>query len=216
VLDPNDPNDPEDGPAFTLTIDGEPRQAGVMLDAQWRWVHTAEFGSCDGSQNASANERCIVQGLSSDDYAGNYGISAVDDSVTLKCAFFPTPRLVVRSFQQPPFLLAACRITTTPRLSPCVRVACAALAFARFATMSPYGSAPCYGSRAFITDRAAGGYLPFELLGKELTFTVDLSEVPAGMNAAVYVSWWIDETSLDGGLRSCCRSCSCSSCCDCS
>ena len=92
--------------------------------------------------NTSHNEKCILQGLSAEDYSTNYGITVNGErSVEL-----------------------------------------------RFAALGPYASAPSYGSRMFVTNLTGNGsYMNFELLGKELEFTVDLSSVPAGMNAAVYL-----------------------------
>ena len=49
-------------------------------------VHTPEYGTCDESQNATTNEQCVVQGLSADDYAANYGITAEGDAVTINFA----------------------------------------------------------------------------------------------------------------------------------
>jgi len=57
----------------------------------------------------------------------------------------------------------------------------------RYASLGKYASEPNYGSRVFVTDPAAGRYGMFNLLGKEIAFTIDISNVPAGMNAAVYL-----------------------------
>ena len=52
------------------------------------------------------------------------------------------------------------------------------------------GSSPAYGQRVFLTDMSTtdgNGYQMFDVLGHELKFTIDLSNVPAGTNAAVYL-----------------------------
>ena len=137
----DDPNDPSNGLNFTMSVDGVMKTVGLMLDAQWRWVHTEDFQTCNDDLEASFNEGCIVQGLSADDYKNNYGIFVEENDVHIQ-----------------------------------------------FATLPPFeGSQPGYGSRMFVTDPEEGGYMNFDLLGKELSFTIDLSNVPGGMNAAIYL-----------------------------
>eukprot|EP00442_Polarella_glacialis_P058969 CAMPEP_0115151884 /NCGR_PEP_ID=MMETSP0227-20121206/65852_1 /TAXON_ID=89957 /ORGANISM="Polarella glacialis, Strain CCMP 1383" /LENGTH=581 /DNA_ID=CAMNT_0002562429 /DNA_START=55 /DNA_END=1800 /DNA_ORIENTATION=- len=55
----------------------------------------------------------------------------------------------------------------------------------RYAAKGQYNTKPNYGQRVYITDTT--GYHLFKPMGGELAFTVDLSQVPAGMNAAVYL-----------------------------
>jgi len=60
----------------------------------------------------------------------------------------------------------------------------------RFAAIDSYAWQPNYGSRVYLTDmdtRGGAGYVLFKPMGGEISFTVDLSRVPAGMNAAVYL-----------------------------
>lgn len=147
---------------FTIDIDGVTSKTGVMLDAQWRWVHTPDYETCgDSAGDAAFNEACLIQGLDSDTYKSSYGISVDPEAnaVTLKYAS-------VGNFS---------------------------------------GAQPTYGNRMFLTDlssntdeggggggggagdNGSGGYRSFDLLGKEISFTADLSQVPPGMNAAVYL-----------------------------
>lgn len=58
-----------------------------------------------------------------------------------------------------------------------------------YAALGQYASTPNYGSRVFVTDMdaAGGGYYLFKLINRELSFTINLRNVPAGMNAAVYL-----------------------------
>mmetsp|Transcript_20152 Transcript_20152/g.65105 ORF Transcript_20152/g.65105 Transcript_20152/m.65105 type:complete len:497 (-) Transcript_20152:158-1648(-) len=58
-----------------------------------------------------------------------------------------------------------------------------------YAALGQYASTPNYGSRVFVTDMSAegGGYYLFKLINRELSFTINLRNVPAGMNAAVYL-----------------------------
>lgn len=55
----------------------------------------------------------------------------------------------------------------------------------RYAARGKYNTAPNYGQRVYLTD--GNGYTMFQPMGGELSFTVDLSNVPVGMNAAVYL-----------------------------
>ncbi|CAE7357939.1 cbhB [Symbiodinium natans] len=55
----------------------------------------------------------------------------------------------------------------------------------RFATKDANAPSPNYGSRIYLTD--GKGYTLFAPMGGDIAFDVDVSQVPAGMNAAVYL-----------------------------
>mmetsp|Transcript_20253 Transcript_20253/g.47978 ORF Transcript_20253/g.47978 Transcript_20253/m.47978 type:complete len:572 (+) Transcript_20253:38-1753(+) len=55
----------------------------------------------------------------------------------------------------------------------------------RYATKDPDAPTPNYGSRVYLTD--GEGYTQFAPLSGEISFDIDISKVPAGMNAAVYL-----------------------------
>eukprot|EP00931_Biecheleriopsis_adriatica_P005067 TRINITY_DN10662_c0_g1_i1.p1 TRINITY_DN10662_c0_g1~~TRINITY_DN10662_c0_g1_i1.p1 ORF type:complete len:528 (-),score=116.41 TRINITY_DN10662_c0_g1_i1:295-1878(-) len=55
----------------------------------------------------------------------------------------------------------------------------------RYATKGKDAPDPNYGTRVYLTD--GEGYTMFKPLGGEISFNVDVSKVPAGMNAAVYL-----------------------------
>jgi len=60
----------------------------------------------------------------------------------------------------------------------------------QYAAIGKYNTKPNYGTRLFLTDMESdegNGYYNFKLVGSEISFTLDLSNVPAGMNAAVYL-----------------------------
>jgi len=54
----------------------------------------------------------------------------------------------------------------------------------RYASKGKSAPKPNYGQRVYLTD--GNGYTMFRPLGGEIEFTVDISQIPAGMNAAVY------------------------------
>lgn len=55
----------------------------------------------------------------------------------------------------------------------------------RYATKDKDSPSPNYGSRVYLTD--GEGYTLFSPMAGEISFDVDISQVPAGMNAAVYL-----------------------------
>ena len=81
-----EPDDRYETKTLSITMNGEPRTSGVMLDGNWRWIHTADWASCDG--NESAYEQCYVQGLDAAAYEDTYGVRVSEDdgSITLKYA----------------------------------------------------------------------------------------------------------------------------------
>jgi cellulose 1,4-beta-cellobiosidase len=42
------------------------------------------------------------------------------------------------------------------------------------------------GSRLYIVDSADSKYEEYKFVGKEFTYTVDMSQIPCGVNAALY------------------------------
>lgn len=52
------------------------------------------------------------------------------------------------------------------------------------------------GSRTYLMDAANKGYQMFQLIGQEFTFDVDVSNLPCGLNGALYFS----EMDADGGV----------------
>lgn len=124
----------------------------VVLDANWRWLHTTEgYTNCyTGNQwdatlcpdDATCAENCALDGA---DYGGTYGISTSGNALTLK-----------------------------------------------FITN---GQQKNVGSRVYLLADDST-YEMFELLNKEFTFDVDVSNLPCGLNGALYFS----EMDADGGM----------------
>jgi cellulose 1,4-beta-cellobiosidase len=64
----------------------------------------------------------------------------------------------------------------------------------KFVTKHQFGTN--IGSRTFILDSSKKNYRMFSLLNKEITFDVDVSQLPCGLNGALYLV----EMDKDGGL----------------
>jgi cellulose 1,4-beta-cellobiosidase len=64
----------------------------------------------------------------------------------------------------------------------------------KFVTEGPYSKN--IGSRTFLLDESLESYVKFSLLNQEFTFDVDVSNLPCGLNGALYFS----EMDADGGL----------------
>lgn len=121
----------------------------VVLDANWRWLHTTSgYTNCytgnkwDASlcpDPATCAKNCALDGA---DYAGTYGITSTGDALTLK---FVTGANV--------------------------------------------------GSRVYLMASDTK-YQMFNLLNKEFTFDVDMSNLPCGLNGALYFV----EMDADGGM----------------
>jgi cellulose 1,4-beta-cellobiosidase len=124
----------------------------VVLDANWRWLHsTAGPTNCytgntwntqlcpDGTTCA---KNCALDGA---DYAGTYGISANGNALTLK-----------------------------------------------FVT---YGAQKNIGSRVYLMASDTQ-YQMFKLLNQEFSFDVDVSNLPCGLNGALYFA----QMDADGGM----------------
>ncbi len=151
---------PNSLPSLAVDYLGSTLDSSITLDANWRWlrkVPTNNENCFSGTWNplvctdpVECNRQCALEGVSSDQYSGTYGISIRDkDTVTLK-----------------------------------------------YITYGPYGRS--VGSRIYIMDPSKEKYLGFNLLGKEISITVDISRLPCGLNGAVYLA----EMPLDGGLNS--------------
>merc|ERR1711872_1080026 len=63
----------------------------------------------------------------------------------------------------------------------------------KFVTVGPYSTN--IGSRVFLLDESGSNYYPFNLKNKEFTMDVDVSQLPCGLNGAVYFV----EMDMDGG-----------------
>ncbi|KAJ3563981.1 hypothetical protein NP233_g8593 [Leucocoprinus birnbaumii] len=124
----------------------------VVLDSNWRWLHTTEgYTNCytgntwDTSlcpDGATCAQNCALDGA---DYSGTYGISTSGNALTLK-----------------------------------------------FVTQSQQKN---IGSRVYLMADDST-YEMFNLLNKEFTFDVDVSNLPCGLNGALYFS----EMDADGGM----------------
>ncbi|EIW76484.1 glycoside hydrolase family 7 protein [Coniophora puteana RWD-64-598 SS2] len=124
----------------------------VVLDANWRWLHTVGgYTNCytgnewDTTICTSAEvcaEQCALDGA---DYEGTYGITTSGDALTLK-----------------------------------------------FVTQS---SQKNVGSRVYLMADDTH-YQMFNPLNQEFSFTVDVSQLPCGLNGALYFS----QMDADGGL----------------
>ena len=121
----------------------------VVLDANWRWLHsTSGYTNCytgnawDATlcpDGATCAQNCALDGA---DYSGTYGITSAGNSLTLK-----------------------------------------------FVTGSNVGS------RVYLMADDTH-YQMFKLLNQEFTFDVDMSNLPCGLNGALYLS----EMDADGGM----------------
>lgn len=119
------------------TVDGE-----VVIDANWRWVHTVEgYANCyTGNEwdvsvcpdNEACAANCAVDGA---DYANTYGVTTNGDALRLN-----------------------------------------------FVTQSEQKNV---GSRLYLM-KDENSYEIFKLLNKEFTMDVDVSNLPCGLNGAVY------------------------------
>jgi len=124
----------------------------VVLDANWRWLHTTTgFTNCYSGNTwnttlcpdaATCATNCAVDGA---DYSGTYGITTSGNALTLK-----------------------------------------------FITQS---SGKNIGSRVYLMASDTN-YQMFKLLNQEFTFDVDVSNLPCGLNGALYFS----EMDADGGM----------------
>jgi cellulose 1,4-beta-cellobiosidase len=125
----------------------------VVLDANWRWLHTTSgYTNCytgntwDSSlcpDPVTCAKNCAVDGA---DYSGTYGITSTGDALTLK-----------------------------------------------FVTEGPYSTN--IGSRVYLLA-SDSAYQMFMLKNQEFTFDVDMSNLPCGLNGALYFS----QMDADGGL----------------
>ena len=124
-------------------------QTSVVLDANWRWLHTTSgFTNCYTGNKWDASlcpdpqtcaKNCALDGA---DYPGTYGITSSGDALTLK-----------------------------------------------FVTGSNVGS------RVYLMQDDST-YQLFQLLNQEFTFDVDMSNLPCGLNGALYLS----AMDADGGM----------------
>merc|ERR1712032_1184565 len=88
----------EENPTMTLkecTLAGGcvSKQAKLVLDSNWRWVHStsghencytgASWNSAICTDPASCAQNCALEGVSKADYAGTYGITEIDGGVKL-------------------------------------------------------------------------------------------------------------------------------------
>ncbi|KAK7735573.1 Exoglucanase 1 [Cytospora paraplurivora] len=125
----------------------------VVIDANWRWVHTVsgytncytgnEWDTSICNTSTSCATDCCVDGS---DYSNTYGVTTSGDALTLK-----------------------------------------------FVTQG--SSSKNIGSRLYLLASDTT-YEEFDLLGKEFTFDVDVSNLPCGLNGALYFV----SMEADGGL----------------
>ena len=124
----------------------------IVLDANWRWLHTTtgytncytgntwDATLCPDGKTCAAN--CALDGA---DYSGTYGITTSGNALTMKF------------------------VTT--------------------------GSQKNIGSRVYMMASDTS-YEMFKVLNQEFTFDVDVSNLPCGLNGAVYFS----QMDADGGM----------------
>ncbi|RPB22498.1 cellulase [Terfezia boudieri ATCC MYA-4762] len=128
--------------------------ASIVLDANWRWLHTTSGSTNCYTGNAwdtticpdgaTCAQNCALDGA---DYSGTYGITTSGNALTLK-----------------------------------------------YVTVGPFSTN--IGSRVYLMDTADSGYEMFKPNNKEFTFDVDVSNLPCGLNGALYFA----EMPSDGGL----------------
>ncbi|KAG8713148.1 hypothetical protein FRC09_019039, partial [Ceratobasidium sp. 395] len=126
----------------------------IVLDANWRWVHTTTgYTNCYNGQKWDATlcsdpvkcaQGCAVDGA---DYPGTYGITTSGNALTLK-----------------------------------------------FVTTNTNGAN--VGSRVYMLSSDESKYEMFKVKNQEFTFDVDVSNLPCGLNGALYFS----AMDADGGL----------------
>ena len=129
------------------------QSGGVVIDANWRWLHSIHDSTncytgntwntalCPDPATCAAN--CALDGA---DYAGTYGVTTSGDAITLK-----------------------------------------------FVTQGPYSKN--IGSRLYLTASPTS-YEMFMLKNQEFSFDVDVSNLPCGLNGALYFA----EMDADGGM----------------
>ncbi|KAI0800563.1 cellobiohydrolaseI [Fomes fomentarius] len=152
----------------TLTAENHPRmsiqtctsanncqteQRSIVLDANWRWLHsTSGSNNCYTgntwdtsicSDPVACAQNCAVDGA---DYTGTYGITTSGNQLTLK-----------------------------------------------FVTQGPYSKN--IGSRVYLLSQDDTTYEMFNLKNQEFTFDIDMSNLPCGLNGALYFV----EMDSDGG-----------------
>jgi cellulose 1,4-beta-cellobiosidase len=127
-------------------------QGRIVLDANWRWVHTTSgytncytgqaWDSSICSDPVTCAQNCAVDGA---DYSGTYGITTSGNALTMKF------------------------VTKTANTN--------------------------IGSRVYLMADDSN-YQMFKVKNQEFTFDVDVSNLPCGLNGALYFS----EMDADGGL----------------
>uniref|UniRef100_A0A0W0FFI4 Glucanase n=1 Tax=Moniliophthora roreri TaxID=221103 RepID=A0A0W0FFI4_MONRR len=130
------------------------QQGSVVLDSNWRWLHTTsgstncytgnEWDTSLCPDGATCAKNCALDGA---DYSGTYGITTSGNALTLK-----------------------------------------------FVTHGPYSTN--IGSRVYLMDSSDSKYQQFNLLNQEFTFDVDMSNLPCGLNGALYFV----SMAADGGV----------------
>lgn len=81
-------------PSFGIQVDGQKLATSLTMDANWRWVHQKssvkncftdgkwDAAVCSDPKTCAAN--CVLEGISQDQYATNYGVSVQSNQATLK------------------------------------------------------------------------------------------------------------------------------------
>ncbi|PYH42648.1 glycoside hydrolase family 7 protein [Aspergillus saccharolyticus JOP 1030-1] len=126
------------------------QSASVVIDSNWRWVHSVDgttncyTGNTWDSSLCPDDETCATNcALDGADYESTYGVTTSGDALTLK-----------------------------------------------FVTGSNVGS------RLYLMDTSDEKYQTFDLLDAEFTFDVDVSNLPCGLNGALYFT----AMDADGGV----------------
>ena len=129
------------------------QSTSIVLDANWRWLHSTSGSTNCYTGNAwntticssptACASACAVDGA---DYSGTYGITTSGNALTLK-----------------------------------------------FVTNGAYSKN--IGSRVYLLSSDTQ-YNMFKLLNQEFTFDVDVSNLPCGLNGALYLS----QMDADGGM----------------
>lgn len=131
----------------------ETQQTTVVLDANWRWLHTTQgYTNCYSGNTwdtticpdpVTCATNCALDGAN---YEGTYGVSTTDSSLSIG-----------------------------------------------FVTHGPYSTN--IGSRLYLMS-SPSEYQIFKLVNREFTFDVDVSNMPCGLNGALYFV----EMQADGGM----------------
>ncbi|CAG0919841.1 unnamed protein product [Notodromas monacha] len=188
-------------------------QTTVVMDANWRWTHkTNEFVNCytgntwDASicpDAATCTQNCAVDGIDTNTWSGTYGVTTSGNALTLK---FVTSGPFSKNIGSRVYLLATedkyKRLRSHQSGGQCVPPFSSTDAFTATtlaATLAAAKASVDENGGIALDDLEATlrkNVKMFQLKNREFSLTVDVSNLPCGLNGAVYFV----EMDEDGGL----------------